>query len=138
MREAEVPEIILTIPSRDREETWLVVDTVFRLPVGERPTAAVVFNDYAAVDLMYRLQRLGLSVPGDVALGGFDNIAEILPNGVGLTTMAQPYEEIGRAAVELLLRRTADPAAPVRTVELRASLVIRASSAPPSPYSPDR
>lgn len=132
VREAGVPEIILTIPSRDREEDWLVTDTVFRLPLGERPTAAVVFNDYATVDFLYRLQRLGLSVPGDVALGGFDNIAEILPNGVGLTTVAQPYEEIGRAAVELLLRRIADPAAPVRTVELPANLVIRASSAPPS------
>lgn len=132
VREAGTPEIILTIPSQDRDEPWFVTDSIFRLPAGERPTAAIGFNDYATVDLMYRLQKLGLSVPGDVALGGFDNIAEILPNGVGLTTMAQPYEEIGNAAVELLLRRIADPTAPIRTIQLRANLVVRASSAPPA------
>lgn len=132
VREAGIPEIVLTIPSRDREEPWLVTDTIFRLPKGERPTAAIGFNDYATVDLMYRLQNLGLAVAGDVALGGFDNVVQILPNGVGLTTMAQPYEEIGKTAVELLLRRMKDPSAPLVSVDLPASLVVRDSSAPPN------
>ena len=132
VREADVPEIILPIPSRHRSASWTVTDTIFRLPAGERPTAAAVFNDYAAVHLMHRLQDLGLRVPGDVALTGFDNIIPALPNGVGLTTIAQPFEEMGRKAVELLLRRRVNPSAPIADLELPASLVARESSAGPA------
>jgi DNA-binding LacI/PurR family transcriptional regulator len=133
VRRANVAEIVLTIPSRDREEPWTVTDTIFRLPKGERPTAAAVFNDYATVDLMRRLQTMGLDVPRDVALVGFDNIVPTLPNGVGLTTVAQPYEEIGKSAVDLLLRRMKDFTAPLKSIELPAELVVRESSiAPPS------
>ena len=135
VREAGVPEMVLTIPSQHRSDPWTVTDTIFCLPAAERPTAAVVFNDYAAVSLLARLQHLGLTVPGDVALAGFDNIIPALPNGVGLTTVAQPFEEIGRRAVELLLRRRKNPSAPVTEIELPASLVVRESSA--GPATPD-
>lgn len=128
VREAGIREIVLTIPSHNRTEPWTVVNSVFSLPVGERPTAAAVFNDYAAVDLMDRLTELGLSVPGDVALAGFDNIVPTLPGGLGLTTIAQPYEEIGKSAVNLLLRRMKDRKAPVATIELPARLVMREST----------
>ena len=131
--EAGLPEIVLTIPSRHRSDAWTVTDAVFRLPAGERPTAAAVFNDYSAVGLMYHLEKLGLSVPGDVALAGLDNIIPALPNGVGLTTIAQPYEEIGKTAVDLLLRRMKDPSAPVAAIELPAGLVVRESSRAASP-----
>ena len=50
VREANLPEIVLTIPFRDQTEPWTVADTIFRLPAGERPTAAAVFNDYSTVD----------------------------------------------------------------------------------------
>lgn len=114
-----------------------MTDAVFRLPAAERPAAAAVFNDYAAVDLMYRLRDFGLAVPGDVAIAGFANIIPALPSGVGLTTIAQPYEEIGRAAVDLLLRRRKTPSAPVATVELPARSVVRESSAgPAAPHVP--
>ena len=132
VREAGLPEMILTIPSRDRDDPWVVTETIFRLPAEERPTAAAVFNDYSAVFLMQHLQNLGLTVPGDAAVTGFDDIIPALPNGVGLTTIAQPYEEIGRTAVSLLLRRMKNPSAPVAAIELPARLVVRESSAPPA------
>ncbi|WP_165864523.1 GntR family transcriptional regulator [Capsulimonas corticalis] len=133
IREAELDEIVLSIPSRDREQVWTSVDMMFHLPKDERPTAASAFNDYAAVDLVKRLKNMGLSVPGDVAVTGFDDIVPILPTGVGLTTMAQPYEEIGRTAVEVLLQRLKSRAAPARSVELPARLMARESSlGPPS------
>ena len=81
---------------------------------------------------MRRLQKLGLTVPGDVALAGFDDIIPTLPNGVGLTTIAQPFEEIGKMAVSLLLRRMKEPSAPIATIELPARLVVRESSAGPT------
>ena len=132
VRAAGIPEIVLTIPSQHQSAPWTVVETIFRLPPEERPTAAAVFNDYAAVGLMHRLQNLGLAVPGDVALAGFDNIIPTLPGGVGLTTIAQPFEEIGKTAVDLLLRRMKNQSAPMAAIQLPASLVVRESSAGPA------
>ena len=131
MRAADLNELVLCIPTAGLSQPWTSIDAVFRLPKGERPTAAVVFNDYSAVDLAEHLAELGLSIPGDVALTGFDDIALTLPNGVGLTTAAQPYEEIGRKAVEVLLQRINDRSAPSRVAELPAKLIVRASSAGP-------
>ena len=123
-------EMVLHVPpfgdAPDRD--WAVVDAVFRLPEGRRPTAAVCVTDYMAVSLTRRLEFLGLSVPADVAVTGFDNIVPALPNGTGLTTVAQPYEEIGAAAVTLLMRRIKDRRSPPTSVELSAQLIVRASS----------
>lgn len=124
----DLSEMILTIPSYDDERDWAVVDAVFRLPEGRRPTAVACFTDYLAVSLAERLQFLGLSVPEDVALTGFDGIVPALPNGVGLTTVAQPYEEIGLAAVDLLMQRRKDPLMPPKSVQLPARLIVSASS----------
>ncbi|MEO7716709.1 MAG: GntR family transcriptional regulator [Capsulimonas sp.] len=124
----DITEMVLTVPSYEDDRDWTVVDAVFRLPQGQRPTAAVCFTDYMADSLAKRLEYLGLSVPKDVALTGFDNIVPALPNGVGLTSMAQPYEQIGATAVDLLMRRIKDPGAEPKSVELPASLIVRESS----------
>ena len=131
MRGADAPdvlEMILTLPSYFGDRDWTAVDAVLRLPKEQRPTAAVCVTDYVAVSLAERLEHLGLSTPGDVALTGFDNIIPALPNGTGLTTLAQPYEEIGATAVEVLMRRIKGRQAPPVSVELPARLIVRASS----------
>ena len=125
---SDMREMLLNIPPYDEDRVWNIVDAVFRLPREQRPTAAVCLADYTAVGLAERLEHLGLSVPGDVALTGFDNIVPTLPNGLGLTTVAQPYEEIGIRAVELLMRRIKEPSAPLQSVELPVRLITRASS----------
>jgi len=125
----DVTEMILDVPLYAGERRWTVLDAIFRLPEGQRPTALSCFTDYMAVDVAERLAYLGLSVPEDVALTGFDDIVPTLPNGVGLTTVAQPYEEIGGAAVDLLIRRIKDRVSPPRSVELPAQLIVRSSTA---------
>jgi LacI family transcriptional regulator len=125
-------ECVLVIPSAPYAQGWTVADLVFGLPRESRPTAVVAFNDYATVDVIHSLERMGLSVPQDLALTGFDNIVSTLPNGVGLTTIAQPYEEIGQKAVELLLRRIKAPDAPKLAIELPASIVMRESTITPA------
>jgi GntR family transcriptional regulator of arabinose operon len=121
-------EMILTIPPYKDDRAWSVLDAVFRLPKEQRPTAVTCMSDYLAVSLSERLQNLGLSVPKDVAITGFDNIVPTLPNGAGMTTVAQPYEAIGTTAVELLLRRIKDPRAATMSIELPAQLIVRDSS----------
>ncbi|MES2463896.1 MAG: GntR family transcriptional regulator [Armatimonadota bacterium] len=120
-------EIVLTAPSfADRH--WSLFDTVFGLPEGERPTAVLAFNDYEAVRAFERLERLNLRVPEDVALAGFDSIVQTLPGGVGLTSVAQPFEELGRTAANAFLRRIKNPSSLPSYTELPARLIIRESS----------
>ena len=126
----ELREMVLTMPPQRDARAWTVVDAVFRLPEGQRPTAAACYTDYLAVDLAERLEHLGLSIPEDVSLTGFDGIVPTLPNGLGLTTAAQPYEEMGLAAAELLLRRRENAHLPPKSAEMLAPLVVRASSVP--------
>ena len=128
----DVPEAIVHMPwhpySEDR--TWEMVDLVFRQPAGQRPTAAVCVNDYVAIALASHLESIGLSVPGDVSVTGFDNIVPTMPNGLGLTTLAQPYEEVGKQAVDVLMRRLQNRKSLPTSLELEAALVVRGSSRP--------
>ena len=127
-------EMILTLPpyqnftSHHVLSAWAVVDAVFRQPPGERPTAVVCATDYLAVDVAERLEFLGLSIPQDVALTGFDGIVPTLPDGTGLTSAGQPYEDMGTAAAEMLLRRRENPLLTPKSIELLAPLIVRASS----------
>ena len=128
---ADADEVVLTAPSF-RPVPWTLFDTVFQQSPDRRPTAVIAFNDHEAIVVAERLKRLGLLVPLHVALIGFDDIVRILPNGVGLTSVAQPFEEIGRAAAAAFLRRVESPMSAPQHIELPTRLVIRESSGVPS------
>jgi LacI family transcriptional regulator len=73
------------------------------------PTAIFAFNDVVAVGVMHAASQLGLTLPDDLSVVGFDDIplaAYVIPE---LTTVAQPIYNIGQTAVEVLLRRLANP-----------------------------
>lgn len=123
----DTDELVLTAPSFT-DKSWSLFDIVFRQPEGERPTAVLAFNDYEAVRAAERLERLNLRVPQDVALAGFDSIVQTLPNGVGLTSVAQPFEDLGRTAANAFLRRVESPSSLPSYIELPAKLTIRESS----------
>jgi len=97
-----------------------------------RKSAIVCLNDYMAGLAFKRLEYLGLSVPGDVSLTGFDNVAPVLPSGIGLTTAAQPFEAMGEKAVEVLMRRIHDRKAPPLSLELPVELIVRESCTRPA------
>jgi DNA-binding LacI/PurR family transcriptional regulator len=123
-----IAEIIVEVPPYADDRAWVAVDAIFQQPQGRRPTAAACVNDYMAVNLAKRLEYLGISIPSEVAIAGFDDIVRALHNGVALTTVAQPYEEIGNAAADLLMRRIADRSRPSQSIQLPASLVVRQST----------
>jgi LacI family transcriptional regulator len=92
-------------------------------------TAVFALNDLMAVGVLAALREdLKLSVPDDVSVVGFDDIGLTVDVQPALTTVHLPLEEIGQYGMRLLLdeQRTG-----VRTVRIPASLVRRASSAPP-------
>ncbi len=70
-----------------------------------RPTAIFAANDLMAIGAMQALREAGLSVPGDVAVAGFDDIAAARLVSPGLTTVAQFQNEIGIRAAEILMDR---------------------------------
>ena len=101
------------------------------VPADARPTAVTCFNDLVALGVCRALAELGLAVPGDVAVVGYDDIPllEYLP--VPLTSVRVPTHEMGRLAAELLLRHVdGGPSVATQKVYLDAELVVRASTPP--------
>lgn len=110
-------------------------DIVRVLQQPDRPTAMMCCYDGAAVAVCRAAARLGLAVPQDLSVCGFDDedIAELV--SPPLTTVRVPTHEMGRRAVQLLMmRREAYGAAreDACTVRVRPQLVVRASTAAPS------
>ncbi|HZH63056.1 MAG TPA: LacI family DNA-binding transcriptional regulator, partial [Metabacillus sp.] len=74
------------------------------LALEEPPTAVFAFNDDMAMGAIKAAKERGITIPGDLAIIGFDNVkmsSIIEPN---LTTVDQPKYEIGKKAMELLIR----------------------------------
>jgi DNA-binding LacI/PurR family transcriptional regulator len=96
------------------------------LDCGGKPlTAVVCANDTVAALLIRALRRLGRRVPDDVAVTGFGNAEASLLEALGLTTMSQPFEEMGRTAGKMLLARIRGRAADRRDVEMPMELIVR-------------
>lgn len=93
------------------------------LPVP--PTAVFACSDAMAVGVFQALAELGLRVPGDVSVIGFDDSVAAVHVTPALTTVRQPWPELGAAALAALL--SGDP--PIR-VELPTGIVVRHSTAP--------
>ena len=70
---------------------------------GGRPTAAFCTNDLLALGLLRGLSQAGVSVPGDIALVGYDDIEFAADSAVPLTSVRQPKQELGWTAARLLL-----------------------------------
>jgi DNA-binding LacI/PurR family transcriptional regulator len=122
-------EMVVPVPSTEGG-AWPLFDSIVQAPADKRPTAFVCVNDFEAVYLVQRLLKHGIRVPEDVSIVGCDNIITRLPNGVGLTTIAQPFEEIGAAAARLFLRRSTDRRADISQLECPTRLILRESCRP--------
>lgn len=85
-------------------------------------------NDETAVLLMRTLEGLGVQVPRDVRIAGFDDVKYARIARVPLTTMRQPCQALGDLAVQTMVERAADPSLPPRTVTTQAILCARESS----------
>lgn len=94
----------------------------------DAPTAVFLLADYWAPPVVSELRRLGLRVPEDVALVGFDDVVPPGLDDLGLTTMAQDFDGIGKTAGQLIVRRLADAAAPPAAEVFPAHLVVRHST----------
>ena len=85
-------------------------------PAGERPTAAACWADQSAYALLEACERLGLRVPEDLAVVGFDGIPTRIRPARRLTTIRAPWGEVTVRAVELLLALIEGQEVPQETV----------------------
>jgi LacI family transcriptional regulator len=97
------------------------------LAAGRVPRALVCANDQTAIGVMAALQQAGLSVPGDVAVTGFDGIRLGRHLRPSLTTVVQPMAALGDTAVAMLSDRIGGAELPRRTVELPVRLELGGS-----------
>ena len=101
---------------------------------GARPPVAMVaYDDLAAVAALHAAHRAGWRVPEDLSIVGIDDIQLAAYTNPGLTTVAQPKQELGALAVDAVLagRRGGDCTGSDRTRQLGGQLVIRESTTGP-------
>jgi LacI family transcriptional regulator, galactose operon repressor len=131
---------------------------LFALPPDQRPTAVFAHSDVTAYGVLAAAADAGLRVPEDVSVIGFDDIESAAQIRPPLTTIQQPFVEMGKRAAQLLLNRigatddtgTDDgsqagggdgaeqvPAGPVR-ISMPTSLIVRSSTGPAPVTRPRR
>jgi LacI family transcriptional regulator len=111
-----------------RESSHVIATATDILTRKHRPTAIICGNDHTAMQVYAAAAQLGISIPQDVSVIGFDNqilIAETLfPQ---LTTVALPYFEIGRRAAEMITRPNKSEHNKVEKIKILCPLVERNS-----------
>jgi LacI family xylobiose transport system transcriptional regulator len=103
-----------------------------RMLTGEhRPTAIFAGSDLQALGVFDAARTLGLSIPGDLSVVGYDNLPFAEWSSPRLTTIHQPLRDMAEAAVRLVLEGPERTGPPPR-MDLATSLVVRESTAAPS------
>jgi LacI family transcriptional regulator len=97
---------------------------------ADRPTAVFASNDLSAIATVTAARGLGLAVPDDLSVIGFDNVPESALASPPLTTIKQPLQQMGAEALMLLVDLIAGVERDTH-VRLPTELVVRASCTPP-------
>jgi len=94
-------------------------------------TAIFCFNDIAAIGAIRALSEVGLRVPQDVSVVGFDDIQSTAFCTPSLTTVRQPLNEMGKTGARILLERIANPTAEYpQEVVMEPEFIVRESTGP--------
>ena len=117
------------------EGTYLLGDGVQQthalLDLPDPPTAIFAGNDAQATGVYQALYERNIRIPDQMSVIGFDDVMYAAQMSPPLTTIRQPLVEIGKMAVNMLLRLIAGQTLESNHVELSTSLVVRKSCAPP-------
>ena len=125
-----VPEMfrrqIASLPARPNWIDWFQRSVVLDNP--DRATALFALWDYPAMDATVVASRMGLQIPDDLAVVGFDNSAVAKGLIVPLTSVEQEWEQIGAEAAQLLARMMGGAGINEQVFRIPTRLIIRASS----------
>jgi LacI family transcriptional regulator len=95
---------------------------------ADRPTAIFAASDDLALGVYEAARRLGLRVPDDVSVVGFDDVPAARWASPPLTTVRQPLRDMGRLAAHTVLRLADGEALDSESMELGTQLMVRAST----------
>ena len=98
------------------------------MPAADRPSGAVCANDLLALGLLQQCVTLGVRVPGDLAIVGYDDIDFAAAAAVPLSSVRQPRHKLGRRAAELLYDETHNREHVHQQIQYTPELVVRAST----------
>jgi len=131
-----IPEAsIIDIWNRDENTVRKELRTLLSPKNPHHPTAFLCGNDHVALMLMKQAGSLGLRIPQDLSIVGFDNLRFVEHLSVPLTTVDQPKQEMGRRAAEMLFERINTKATTSPRHEVfRPHLILRDSCAVPSSH----
>jgi LacI family transcriptional regulator len=107
-------------------------ETRLMMDLPNPPTAIFAGNDEAAYGVIYAAQELGLRVPDQLSIGGYDDLNLSKTIWPGLTTVHQPADELLELATRLLIRILKGENPEDRTQRVSSHLVVRGSTAPPA------
>lgn len=97
------------------------------------PDAIFAGNDHMAFAVIDTLRAMGVAVPQDVSVVGYDDVPIAAWPSYDLTTMRQPVNRMVEATVETLINQIQDPDRPVQQMEIDAPLIMRGSARRPAP-----
>ncbi|SEN75010.1 LacI family DNA-binding transcriptional regulator [Paenibacillus sp. OV219] len=102
------------------------------LEAEEGPTALFCCNDLLAIGALQAAKELGLRVPAEVSIIGFDNTILATVTDPALTTIAQPTDKLGQLAVDLIIgKREPDQPVTSKRIVLEPELIVRQSTGRP-------
>jgi len=127
MREAglEVHPEWLTSGKARYEASYQTARMLLSLPEEKRPTAILNLTDLGAFGVLDAAKDMGVAVPEELAVIGFDDLFISGLRNIQLTTIRVPRHEMGRLATEMLFQRMENKAAQPRSVVMPVELVIR-------------
>ena len=103
---------------------------VHLLALRDPPTAVFCYDDMTALGVLSQIRTLGLRVPDDISVIGFDDLKIVKYTEPKLTTVRQPMLQMGRLAMETLLDILAGSASN-HNIKVPGELIVRGSTAPP-------
>lgn len=127
------PGQIVETERNTKEDACLA--TLQLLAQSEPPTAILALSDALAVGVLHAAHARGLHVPEQLSVIGFDDLESAQMTIPELTTMQQPFQEMGRIGVDMLYRLINGQKLDVTRTELSARLVIRSTTAAPPPVT---
>lgn len=128
-------DVVVTRTATEPAQAYAAAFELLR--ADDRPTGLFCFSDRVAMGAYRAAAELGIAIPRDLSVVGFDDL-ELISASLhpGLTTLALPHYAMGAWAVEQLYTQIDAPAgttAPVRTTQLRCPVIHRASVTSPPP-----
>lgn len=117
----EIPKEFVRLAPYDQEQARIIAKELLDMP--NPPTAVFAATDYQALGVLKAARQLGIKVPEQLAVIGFDDLD--MADYEDLTTVQQHLDESGRIAIEILLSHIADKSRPIQHVTLPLTVIER-------------